>query len=345
MPDCSLLPHEVAPGRLITAESFFIDRIRSDCEVIALPPKSVAGGHLSWECGPVTAPALPRHWLRGLMRSGSRAGGGITAPDDRWLVDLRLHSPANWAHFLNNHLPLLFALADQAGLPLAEALVLLPGDTPGHITQAAALFGLETLCTDDQVTGWGLRFDLAPWVAQRAVRHKWVRLPRFRAVLDRIAATPADGALPKRVFLSRKDSRILSNSPEIETILARRGYETLYPETLTPGDQIRLFLQAEDMVAIHGAGLAPLLYCTPDRGLKRLVEILPCGHMTDVYRVMAGQVGCAWIGVRGRLKPEYVAPAYALDRPFREYSLDAFEADPASIEQAFGLLDIEEMAG
>ena len=60
--------------------------------------------------------------------------------------------------------------------------------------------------------------------------------------------------------------------------------------------------------------------------------------MTDVFRVMAAQVGCTWIGVRGRMKPEYVGPAYDLDTPFRKFSLDGFEVDPVSLERAFELV-------
>ena len=64
---------------------------------------------------------------------------------------------------------------------------------------------------------------------------------------------------------------------------------------------------------------------------------MPCGHMTDVYRVMAGQLGCGWIGVRGRIKPEYVRPAYELGAVFKEFSLDSFEVDLAALGLAFDL--------
>ena len=60
--------------------------------------------------------------------------------------------------------------------------------------------------------------------------------------------------------------------------------------------------------------------------------------MTDVYRGMSQQVGCAWIGVRGRIKPEYIRPAYVLDTPFTRYSLDNFEVDPASLDLALDMI-------
>ena len=89
---------------------------------------------------------------------------------------------------------------------------------------------------------------------------------------------------------------------------------------------------------MHGAGLAPLLYCAPGTGPRLLVEILSCGHMTNVYRALAAEAGCRWIGVRGRIKPEYVAPAYRFDEAFRAFSLDNFELDPASLDLAFEMV-------
>jgi hypothetical protein len=59
--------------------------------------------------------------------------------------------------------------------------------------------------------------------------------------------------------------------------------------------------------------------------------------MTDVYRAMAHQVGCSWIGVRGKIKPEHVEPAYRLGEPFLAFSLQSFEVDPASVEIALTL--------
>ena len=62
--------------------------------------------------------------------------------------------------------------------------------------------------------------------------------------------------------------------------------------------------------------------------------------MTNVYRIMAHQIGCNWIGVRGRLKPEYVAEAYDFSQPFKTHSLDNFEVDLSALEEAFGMAGI-----
>lgn len=345
MPELIIAPDTVPPGRIVTARSYLIDRFVPDVEIIVRAKTQKAGGTLAWRIGDLAAtPPLRPGRLKSVLpfRPGRQ-----TAPEGRWILDLRDKSPENWAHFLNNHIPLVFGAAEAAGLDATEAVVILPKAIPGYILDAAAFFGLTALATDDVVTGYGLEVEVTPWTAIRAIRHRWVHLPGPRGAIEALGGAKTAVALPRKAFLSRKDTRVLSNSAEIEPILAARGFETIYPETLSVADQFRLFRRAEEMVAIHGAGLAPLLYCDPGHVPRRLVEILPCGHMTDVYRAMAAQVGCRWVGVRGRIKPEYVRPAYTLEEPFKAYSLDAFEIDPASLEEAFRHLDedMQEVVG
>jgi hypothetical protein len=323
------------PAWMVAARSYFADRFAPDCERIFLPARTVSGGRLRLASGTLRTalPPAPRRLGAFRRRAAERV------PEGRRIVDLRNRLPSNWAHFLNNHLPLFFMLSDAIGLDWSEALLLVPEDTPPHIFEAAALFGLELWATDAPVEGPGVAFEMTPWIGQRAARADWVRLPRPLAALETALVTaPAARALPRRVFLSRKDTRVPQNGAEVSVWLAAHGYETVYAEDLPPADQFRLFRQAERMVAVHGAGLAPLLYCGPGAGPAELVEILPCGHVTDVYRAMAHQTGVRWIGVRGRLKPEYVRPAYDFSKRFTAFSLDGFEVDVAALEHAFEAL-------
>jgi len=144
-----------------------------------------------------------------------------------------------------------------------------------------------------------------------------------------------------RVFLVRRGTRRLVNEAEIAGHLAARGFVRLHAEDLAVADQFRLFQRAEAVVAIHGAALAPMLYRAPGAPPLALVELFPCGHVTDVWRAVAGQTGGRWVGVRGRLRPEHVRPAQDLSRPFLRHSLQDFEADPAAIDRAFAILEGE----
>ena len=321
---------------LVTARSHLVDRFVPDCEVVRLPAKQVGGGSLQFERKRFVT-AAPVQGKRGLVPF--RKSAAMQVLEDTVFFDFRLRNPQNWAHFLNNHLPICFALMDQTGLSPNEVTLLLPAKTPGYIIKAAEFFGFRALATGDKIDGEGIAFTSEPWTGIRAVRSNWAKLPAVGDILTqkKVHGTAAEH-LPAKVFLSRRDTRNLENEPAVESYLADLGYKKIYPEDLSVADQLRLFENAQSMVAIHGAGLAPLLYRSKSAGLKQLIELFPCGHMTDVYRVMSDQVGCRWIGVRGKIKPEHVAPAYDLDNPFLQYSLQSFELDLASLDIAFDMI-------
>ena len=333
-----IAPYQLDPAWLIAASSFLVDRAKPDCERIRLPAKEVPGGLLTFGRGPLLPPQDTGR-LAKLRTISRQIRKPVVLPHEN-VFDLRRYNPGNWAHFLNNHLPVVFTVCSELQIDPSEALLILPADIPGYINKAALTLGFDTLVTDDALTGDGISHDVVPWMGIRAKRARAVDIPFVRAALDRIDAEPTDMALPARVFLSRRDTRALLNEAQVADWLAARSFITVYPEDFSPADQIRLFRQTEIMVAVHGAGLAPLLYTQYGGRLRQLVEILHAGHMTDVYRVMAHQVGCDWIGVRGRLKPEYIHPAYEFDQTFRAYSLDNFEVDLAALEEAFAIAGI-----
>lgn len=327
----TISPYSCPADILVTARSHLVDRFVPACEIIQLPEKSVDGGTLSYELtNRVLTSQAPKKQRFSLKRRQT-----VQQKNEHILVDFRLRFPENWAHFLNNHLPILFALIDETGLRLDELRLILPENIPGYIIEAARFFGFSSLATDADIEGRNLAFEADPWTGIRPMRFKWAQLDLPRSVLARSELEAGEKSeLPKRAFLSRRKTRALENEAEIEALLARHGFEKLYPEDLSVADQFRLFEEAEEIVAIHGAALAPLLYRSDNSQLIRVIELFPCGHMTDVYRVMCHQVGCRWIGVRGRIKPEHIAGAYDLEKPFLEYSLQSFSVDPKSLEIA-----------
>ena len=329
-------PSECPEHHLITARSHLIDRFVPDCERILLPAKMVGGGTLRFEKKHHVTDA-PTPEKRGLK--AFRKGSPTRTIDDAIFLDFRRRNPENWAHFLNNHLPICFALLEETGLNPDQIKVILPMKTPRHIVKAAEFFGLSTICTDDRIEGDGIAFESEPWIGIRSVRAEWARVPKMRRVLtEKGVHGAASDHLPSKVFLSRRDTRNLENEAAVEAHLAPQGFVKIYPEDLSIADQLLLFENAESMVAIHGAGLAPLLFLSKNSNLRTLIEVFPCGHMTDVFRVMAHQVGCNWIGVRGKIKPEHVEPAYDLENPFLQYSLQSFELDLASLDVAFDMV-------
>ncbi len=86
---------------------------------------------------------------------------------------------------------------------------------------------------------------------------------------------------PKKVFL-RRDGKIrrLMNQSEIETLLTKMGYVIVQPEKLSFHDQVKLFVNAREIVAPSGAALANCIFCKPD---AKVVVLMP-KHDDMIYR-------------------------------------------------------------
>ena len=113
-----------------------------------------------------------------------------------------------------------------------------------------------------------------------------------RAVVD---ATATEAPLPTRFYVSRRGGKVRHalNESTLEKELAPRGIPTVVLEDLTMGDQIRLFAQADVIVAQHGAGLANLLHARPQ---TRLLEIFSGSpkSMPLQYRGIAAAIGMSY---------------------------------------------------
>jgi capsular polysaccharide biosynthesis protein len=86
----------------------------------------------------------------------------------------------------------------------------------------------------------------------------------FDRISDRIADGDPD-AFPRRIYLDRRGApgRTLVNEAEVITKLAPLGFVPVAAEKLSLPDQVRLFRNAEAIVAPHGAGLTNLGFCQP----------------------------------------------------------------------------------
>lgn len=331
-----IAPYHCDPAWLITASSFLVDRVVPNCERIHLPAREVPGGVLSYGRGPLPAPPSPKRRLSAMRPT--RTADSLPLPHEN-VFDLRRNTPTNWAHFLNNHLPIVFTICTRLNIDPSEALLVLPEQTPDYIRGAARLLGLHLLTTDAPVEGNGVLFDATPWTSIRPLRHTWLDHQMLNDTMAHLDAT-APAQAPRRVFLSRRATRAPTNEDEVMEHLQAKGFVKIYPEDLSPAEQFQIFQQTEIMIAVHGAGLAPLLYMQPGTRLQHLIEILHAGHMTDVYRVMAQQVRVPWIGVRGRLKPEYIKDAYNIGTVYKAHSLDNFEVDLTALELALDMVGI-----
>lgn len=89
---------------------------------------------------------------------------------------------------------------------------------------------------------------------------RWLRDTLLQSLGMNPEPTPSDR---RRVLVLRPRSvaRSMVNDAEVGELLARHGFESFYLERLSFAEKVRLFAQAELVVAPHGAGLSSLVFC------------------------------------------------------------------------------------
>lgn len=326
----TIAAYVMAPAVVITSQSYLLDRYTPFREHIHLPPRPFSEGRIQYEIAAFQSSPPALGSLKGKLKAAVRSTARQVIADDALFVDIRPHSPENWAHFLNYYIPLLAFFCQRLDLRPDDLVLVLPAKTPGYILRAADLFGLRCITNDGPVEGRGIRYAFSAWGVMRSGWKDWLDYDLIRSKTSALRLeTPV-----VRAFLARRGARALENQDEIEAYLTREGFQTIYAEDLSVHDQLALFQSAEEIVGIHGAALAPLLFCPPQARPRRLVELMPVGHMVPFFRGMADVVGTEWVGVRGRIKPEYVKGLYDLSQPFTQHSLDGFSVDVDAIAEA-----------
>lgn len=252
-----------------------------------------------------------RSRLLALLQRGSLA----RAVDDIPCFDVRPVGVSNWSHAINQAVPRALMARDRLRENGGDNLtVVLPDPTPPKVTRFFEILGFRCLHTNSNVEA---RFvHLEPKKGVRSLVRKWVS-PHMPAI--RSATSDLRREMPRKVFIDRRRGRHLLNGEAVRTELHRRGYTTVYPEDLSLEAQLALFQNADDIVAIHGAGLASLLYRTADDGAFRLVEILSPGHMSLFFRNMVLPLPVDYRAIRGTPDAKMCGDAYRIERPPNAY--------------------------
>jgi len=125
-----------------------------------------------------------------------------------------------------------------------------------------------------------MQWDPATWRKMRAI----YELPERRSF--------------RRVFLNRDGrhvGRYLSNEKEVEAMLHRHGFETVFAERLTMDEQTTLFQETEYLVALTGAGLIQQFFMNPDQG--HVIEVMPANRLMPEYYWQGAKLGMRYYDV------------------------------------------------
>ena len=100
---------------------------------------------------------------------------------------------------------------------------------------------------------------------------------------------PASPQPPGRaLYITRDDSsrRPVHNEPAVRDLVQRHGLDMHTLTGLSVARQIKLFAEADIVVATHGAGLTNLMWCQPG---TTVIELLPDRHRVPCFRDICRQ--------------------------------------------------------
>lgn len=262
--------------------------------------------------------------------------------DEEVLLDLRHYSPANFAHAIMIHLPIaLYASEYLVSNGFAKPLIIFPQTLPAHVKHLFSELGFRFILTDACISGSICRYELDSLICLRGDLATLIKDRLFNTELP-IKLLNLNNTQPKKIFISRRDTRCLNNEKEIEEFLEKKSYKKVYLEDYSVMEQLAIVSLADSIVAIHGAALGPLIFrALFKKEPLKLVELFTPAHMTNVYRIVTHQIGGKWVGVRGKAWPKLIEQAYECDiEKVRQYSLVNFEICLDSLRLAMEKIEL-----
>jgi hypothetical protein len=111
---------------------------------------------------------------------------------------------------------------------------------------------------------------------------RWLKAQLFSSLGIEIPV----GNDPLRVFVSRRKAgaRRIVNEEQVMDCLAIHGFRTYVLEEMSFSDQVRLFSQADTIVAPHGAGLANMIFALPG---TRVFEVFGRDYINPCFYNLA----------------------------------------------------------
>lgn len=302
-------PDRIEDGQyVICGRSFLTNSIAPQFEIVYLCPRRVPGSdsRLYYD-GSVTMVGGVGGWKRRLLNCFL---GRVNLREDVPHLDLRPLHIRNWSHSLNQAIPLALMARDKVrNAGGGNLAVILPSRAPKKIVHLFRWLKFECVLTDRPATGCFVHFDpLRNGVIHHFARD-WLK-PHLSDI--RLLAAVTEAEVPEKIFINRRNERRLLNSAEIEGALSKRGFITVYPEDLNLEHQLALLMRAREVVAIHGAGLAPLIFRTPEDGPLRFTEILSPGHVSLFFRSLIKKLPVDYRAVRGNPDRQMAQDAHRL---------------------------------
>ena len=225
--------------------------------------------------------------------------------------------PSDVKHLAGSHVTVLAAGEGDYRHALLDGLARLSAVPDSYLAACAGLLIPRGSAVQAELLGL---FDLLPSLGVREVdRGETLRVetlvfplsvcgesayhPCVSDFFRRLSANvpPSPVRLPRRFYIDRRGTGIrpLRNEGELIAALVHAGFEPVQLESLTLAEQIRLFRQAEAVVAPHCSALTNLGFARPG---CLVVELLMDAYVDWSFRNLAALTGLRYDCVLGRAR-------------------------------------------
>ena len=176
-----------------------------------------------------------------------------------------------YGHWLVDILPRLYLL-EAAGFPIDDLSFLIPNSTPAFGLDWLKLLGLsesQFVRYDPNLETVRVEELLVPTMVNNNARVSSLfgNIVKFLQLrLTRTHPSLFEGGGHRKIFLSRSkasQSRQLANRARIEDIATKAAFEIVLPEQLSLLAQIRVFVEAKELVGEYGSALHGSIFSSP----------------------------------------------------------------------------------
>lgn len=310
----------VDPSRIGNLYNPSVDEIRQ-------PELLIDGGKVDISVGKECVPCyaeIVKNGFRAKLRRLVTMVQGQTCQNmgESIIYDARYVDNSNPAHLIHDHLATLCFIQKRLSFSKSDIIILLNNAAPGLAIRFFETLGYSTLCTDNSVSGNLIKVEVTD----------------SRYLLPFISSVDFDGWVcteQSRVFISRKNTRKISNEDSVYGVLKEFGFQRYYFEEISLVEQWSLVKNSSYVCAIHGAALGALAFKAfkPQSDKFGLIEIFSPGLVVDVYRKYMAILGGEWVGCRGKLTPDLIRDIDNL-KTYRKHVFDDFFLHPSVVTAA-----------
>lgn len=229
---------------------------------------------IEWDVAPENHSIFSRNLFGPTLRKGTVASvSSIEAQNYyHWLLDIiPKFQLLEEAHVVPDYYCL-----NYRGLPFQKATLDILGISLKKIIRATGTTHVQ--CANLIVPSLPGGCGFQPKKALEFLREKF--LPHISSI----------GKTPERIFISRKNAHVrrVTNEARVSQFLKGYGFQTVCLEELPFLEQVKLFANAQFIVAIHGAGMANLVFASPS---AKVIELCPPSYINSCFWRITQQLG------------------------------------------------------